>query len=132
MLSGYYVISMISLIRSILSVIFGFILLFVVSFDNIDELPESFRIGFYIIYLLTVGLEMAASILGLKVKKNPAVINKSLILYIIAFVFLAVMAVQQFGISFGLLAYVIIFFVLFYGIKIRKWVKAGMPCDDQP
>ena len=56
MLSGYYVISMISLIRSILSVILGFILLFVVSIDNIDELPESFRIVFYIIYLLTVGL----------------------------------------------------------------------------
>ena len=80
---------------------------------------------FVVILLVNVPtiIKFIASVLGVKVKKNPSLIKASWILYIVSAVVLVIWYFLQY-ITFGAIVWLVYFWVIKDGYTIKKWVDS--------
>lgn len=125
LVKSYNTVSILAIVQSILSIIMGAIVIFVSD----ETKSESIGVKIFAIFLAIIPaiLELIAGILGLKVKKDPASVTPSWILYIVSLIVMLIESVVGGDFSVGYLALAIFFLALYYGYQIRKCLKEGTP-----
>ena len=75
--------------------------------------------------------EIIAGVLGLKVKEDPTKVMPPVILYITSIITLFILTITKMGRAMGILGLIPPIVGIVTGLQINKWVKAGMPYNDQ-
>ena len=123
----FHIMAIISIVLSVIGVIAGVVLIFM-AYEG-----ESVGIKLFSAFLLCIPdfQEIIAGVLGLKVKEDPTKVMPPVILYIVSIVTLFILTITRMGRSMGLLGLLPPIVGIVTGLQINKWVKAGMPYNDQ-
>ena len=123
----FHIMAVISIVLSVIGVIAVVILVFM-AYEG-----ESVGIKLFSAFLLCIPdfLEIIAGALGLKVKEDPTKVMPPVILYIVSIVTLFILTITKMGRAMGILGLIPPIVGIVTGLQINKWVKAGMPYNDQ-
>jgi len=123
----FHIMAVISIVLSVIGVIAVVVLVFM-AYEG-----ESVGIKLFSAFLLCIPdfQEIIAGVLGLKVKEDPTKVMPPVILYITSIITLFILTITKMGRAMGILGLIPPIVGIVTGLQINKWVKAGMPYNDQ-